>query len=331
MSSPDAPAGEDLTLHAAVYKVVEANIASGRLRAGMLLRETALAAEFAVSRVPVGRALRELAERGKLERLESRGFRVPGTVPEPPPETPRLAIPESVQELARGRASWEKIYERVERDLIAAMPFGRFKIIELGMAEYYGVSRTVTGDLLARLQERGLVERLGRSSSQVPALSEELMRDLYEVRIQLEPAALAGAAPFLVPADLAAMRDTLRRGEQRYPDVPIEELDGYERRLHVDFLERTPNRRLLAALRTSQLPLLATNHLLKRYLGPPEVEPFLAEHRIVVELLLQGATEAAAGALRAHLQASCVKGIARIDEVRRHHQPEIPPFLQPVP
>ncbi len=34
------------------------------------------------------------------------------------------------------------------------MPFGRYKIIELTMADYHGVSRTVTRDLLGRLEER---------------------------------------------------------------------------------------------------------------------------------------------------------------------------------
>ncbi|WEK51541.1 MAG: GntR family transcriptional regulator [Candidatus Kaistia colombiensis] len=329
MSSVDDLDQEDMRLHAAVYKVVQDNIASGHLHAGMILRERALAEQFSVSRMPVARALRELADAGLIEHSPGRGFRVAGRVANEIEVAPPLAIPETMVELTRGRAGWEKIYQQAEHDLVAAMPFGRFKIIESGMADYYGVSRTVTGELLARLQERGLVERRGRSQTHVPALSADVMRDLYEVRIHLEPPALVSAAGFIPSADLEQMLDDLRAAEGAYPDVELDRIDAFEQGLHVAFLNFAPNRRLLAALRATQLPLLATNYLLKRYLGTPEEEPFLAEHRIIVELLLHRAPEAAAAALRSHLASSCEKGLQRIETVRSQHTPTLPPFLSP--
>ena len=90
------------------------------------------------------------------------------------------------------------------------MPFGPFKINELAMAEYYGVSRTVTRDLLGRLEARGLVEKAGRSQCFLPELTAELMSDLYEVRRLLEPTALLDAAPHLARERLEGMREDLR-------------------------------------------------------------------------------------------------------------------------
>lgn len=332
MSSNERPeiGPEDQSLHLAVYRVVRDNIEDRVLLPGMLLGESSLAAQFAISRVPVARALRALAAEGLVHKVPGSGFRVAGLAGQQVEETPHLVIPPSVQELAHGRAGWSRIYEQVERELVACMPFGRYKIVELTMAEFHGVSRTVTRDLLARLEERGLIERAGRSQCFLPELTPQLMRDLYEVRRLLEPAALRSAFPLIEPATLFAMRDALVDAESRYPDVGIEELDRFETDLHVRIVDSSLNRRLIAALRASQLPLLATNYLLKHYLGAPSEEPFLGEHRLIVELLIQGAPDAAASALEAHLLSALGKGLSRLAALRASHQPDAPPYLQPI-
>jgi DNA-binding GntR family transcriptional regulator len=156
------------------------------------------------------------------------------------------------------------------------------------------------------------------------------MRDLYQVRRLLEPAALRSAFPLIDPAQLLAMRDALVEAETRYPDIGIDELDSFENQLHVRIVDSSPNRRLIAALRASQLPLLATNYLLKHYLGTPTEEPFLAEHRLIVELLIQRAPDAAAAALEAHLLSALRKGLSRLEALRASHQPSVPPYLQPI-
>jgi DNA-binding GntR family transcriptional regulator len=325
MSSVEADDVEPL--HTAVTKVIRENIATGYICPGMILRESALVEQFAISRVPVARALKELESEGLIEREQGKGFRVVGLAVQKSQPAPVIKIPNSVVQLARGVPSWERIYDQVERDLVAAMPFGRHKIVESGMAEYYAVSRTVTGDLLARLQERGLVERPGRSQTHLPPLTESMITDLYAVRELLEPAALLVAAPHLPRTELEHMYGSLTEAECKYPQIKLEQLDVFEQELHVKLMERAPNKRLLAALRVSQLPLLATNHLLKRYLGAPEREPLIAEHRIVIELLLNGAPDAAAAALKAHLSSACSKGVERIRLVRSYHSPSALPFL----
>jgi DNA-binding GntR family transcriptional regulator len=58
----------------------------------------------------------------------------------------------------------------------------------------------------------------------------------------------------------------------------------------------------------------------------PRSEPFFAEHRLVVELLLNGAPEAAGVALEAHLKSAERKQLARLSELRAH-TPVVPPYL----
>ena len=327
MSSAEADADGEHSLAAALYQAVRDNIESGRLPAGTPLNTHRLARQLSVSRAPVGRALQRLETDGLIVRNAVRGYRVRGVAARAPRHTPQLELSDAAIEIVRGRAGWEKIWDAVERDLVGCMPFGRFKVIELAMAEHYGVSRTVTSELVARFEAHGLLEKAGRSQCFLRELTPALMNDLYEVRRLLEPTALLASAPFLAKPKLERMRADLVDADRRYPDVSVADLGRYEDDLHVACTQPCTNRPLLAALRQSQLPVLATNRLFQIYLGMPALEPFLAEHRLVVELLLNGAPDAAAVALDAHLRSAVRKQHARLTELKARHQPVVPPYL----
>lgn len=330
MNSAEPDLGEELSLASVLYQAVRANIESGRLPPGTLLNEHRLAQQLAVSRAPISRMLQRLAADGVLIRVKPRGYRVPGTGASVARGTPVLELPAAALGIVRGRAGWEKIWDQVEKDLVACMPFGRFKINELAMAEYYGVSRTVTRDLLGRLEARNLAEKVGRSQRFLRELTPELMNDLYEVRRLLEPTALVSAAPRLSRSRLEEMRVDLLRGEEKYPTVSATDIARYEDSLHVECTEACLNRSLVSALRQSQLPILATNRLFQIYLGMPALEPFLAEHRLVIELILNNAPDAAAVALDAHLRSAARKQQTRLKDLKAHHRPTVPLYLRQV-
>ena len=315
------------SLEQALCRLLRHNIVSGRLPPGTVLNEHGLSQELSVSRAPTGRALDQLAGEGLILRNEGRGFRIPGTA-SPGAEAPRLDLPAEMIDVIRGRAGWERLWDQVEGDLAACMPFARFKIVELTMAEHYRVSRSITRDILARLQARGMIERSGRSQCFLPELTSTLMHHLYEVRRLLEPVALMHAADHLDRDRLDAMRTALVEAGARYPDVSGAELAALEHDLHQTCLEPCPNKPLLAALRQHQPMTLATNRLVHVYLGMPKAEPFLAEHRLVIELLVAGTADAAAAALEAHLRSAVQKQRARFAELKAHHRPVVPPYLQ---
>jgi DNA-binding GntR family transcriptional regulator len=326
MSSAEAELDDDLSLSTVLYQSVRANIESGRLPAGMIVNEHRLARQLSVSRAPINRALQRLAADGLIIRNAARGYRVPGES-SLLRQMPLLELSAETVEILRGRAGWEKIWDQVESDLVGCMPFGPFKINELAMAEYYGVSRTVTRDLLGRLEARGLVEKAGRSQCFLPELTAELMSDLYEVRRLLEPTALLNAAPHLARDRLEEMREDLREAERKYPDLSAADIARFEDDLHIECTQACPNRSLISALRQSQLPVLATNRLFQIYLGMPVLEPFLAEHRLVIELMLNDAPDAAGAALDAHLRSAVRKQHGRLKELKAHHRPTVPPYL----
>jgi len=329
MHSNDTAQLQDAPLHTTVYVLVRSNIASGRLCPGTPLTEYGLAQELSLSRVPVGRALQRLSDDGLLVRDGARGYVVEGAPRLSGRGRLELEIPDDVLSLVRGRSEWQKHWDRVQGDLVACMPFGRFKIIETTMATHYGVSRTVTRDLLARLETLGLVEREARSQCFLRHLTSDLMAELYEVRRLLEPTALVLAAPFHTRDDLERVRASLSDAETNYPSLAPEVLTRFEQDLHIDAIGVCPNRSLISLLQQAQTLILSTNALIPLYLGMPSDEPFFSEHRLVFELLLSGAPEAAGLALEAHLKSAERKQQHRLVELQAH-SPLVPPYLVPI-
>src|SRR6185312_11645693 len=123
MNSPEPQSFDEPSLQATVYRLVRGNIESGNLPPGMPISEYRLAQELALSREPVGRALQQLESDGLIVRDQPRGYRVEGAPRLDGREMPGLEISEDTRELVRGRAEWQKIWNRVQGDLIASMPF----------------------------------------------------------------------------------------------------------------------------------------------------------------------------------------------------------------
>jgi DNA-binding GntR family transcriptional regulator len=92
----------------------------------------------------------------------------------------------------------------------------------------------------------------------------------------------------------------------------------------------TPNERLRELIRNNLLPVMASERLL-RHLGLPSDRTAIAEHRLIVELLMRGAIDAAAAMLDAHLNAAMNRNIAQMKIVAVIPGPRsIAAYLTPV-
>ncbi len=320
-----------LKLYELVHEVLRDHLVWGRLPVGLVLLEGPIAEIFEVSRAPVQRALKALAQEGLIDRFDGRGYVIAAKRGETTPlriglREAGLSLPRDVGEALQARASWERIYRQVEDTAAGVVAFGRYRILEMDMAAFFSVSRTVVREVLARLQERGLVEKDARSHWVAGPLTATAMREFYEVRRLLEPAALLQAAETLDRDELARMRDRLVEAERNLPDIAEETVYSIEQDLHLRCVLKIENRQLAKMIRHSQLPLV-TNHMFHRYLGVPSHSPELLEHRLVFEHLLNGAAEAAAAALDAHLKHALARSLGRLKVLSVFPEPAVPPYM----
>lgn len=335
-ASFDAPAQGDSQrsgtaprLYERAATLLAAQIQEGAIVSGSFLTELAVAERFGISRAPARRALTELEGEGLLRRTKGRGYEV---LPTMAPGHGSGVVPASAQQATRlqSKPSWERIYGEVEDEIIARISFAGWRVNEARLARHYAVSRTVARDVLARLQQRGLVRKDARSRWVAPALTPEHIAELYELRAILEPVALAKAAPHASAAVIRSMKDNLEQAAARNEqDGAV--LDRLEEDLHVNFLALCGNQALMQAITLPQSLLVAHRFL---YRWTPRLfaaEPFLPEHLEVVRHLERKEIDAAAEALRRHLQVSQERAIARVDAIRRSFSAEDLPYLERLP
>jgi DNA-binding GntR family transcriptional regulator len=87
----------------------------------------------------------------------------------------------------------DSAYWALRRDIVSGQIKPGDKLVEMSLADRYGVSRTPIREALRRLEQDGLVQRAGRRLRVRQHRPDEIL-DIYDVRIVLEEAAARAAA-----------------------------------------------------------------------------------------------------------------------------------------
>lgn len=327
---------ETLALGKGYYELVRTvlaeNIRTGRIPLGTRLYTAAVADRLGLSPSPVRRALDRLAAEGILAAHPQQGYVVG---PAPPKVAPgrenlhRLDLDLSLLETGRSTPlvpRWETILEEVEGAVLRAIPFGTFQISEAGLCEHFGVSRTISREVLARLNGQGLIEKTRSSHWIVGPLSARTLDEMHEMRRLLEPQALCEAAPRLDPGLLTAMEQDLERLRASGGRGDAPEIDALETALHRDLIAACRNRRMIATIRGLQVAHVVDG-LFRAHIGVHDAGATIDEHRMVVLHLLGRDAEGAAQALRRHLDLDHQRVRARLKVLSIFDAPNDLPYL----
>jgi len=176
---------------------------------------------------------------------------------------------------------------------------------ELWLVERTGASRTPVREALRRLAAEGLVDLTPRLGARVSRVSAQSVRDLFEFRQLLEPAAIrqateTAAADPAVRQVFADMRTGFARIQRRTASQERSRA-FYELADRFDWaiIEATRNehlRRTIADLRPHTARLRNLSHL-----DPRRTDVSVGEHLAICDALLAGDADAAASLTAGHL------------------------------
>ena len=179
---------------------------------------------------------------------------------------------------------------------------------ELSLVEQTGASRTPVREALRRLAAEGLVDLTPRLGARVSRVSLQSVRDLFDFRALLEPAAIrqateAAAADPDLRRSFADLRNEFLRIQRRVPSQARSRA-FYELADRFDWavIGATRNehlRRTIAELRPHTARLRNLSHV-----DPQRVEVSVAEHLDICDALLAGNADAAAAGIAEHLAQS---------------------------
>jgi DNA-binding GntR family transcriptional regulator len=215
------------------------------------------------------------------------------------------AVPESAgTELSKADVVHRRLKEEIELgELAPGTPLS-----ELSLVERTGASRTPVREALRRLAAEGLVDLVPRQGARVSRVSLQSVRDLFDFRSLLEPAAMrqateAAAADPALRRGFTALRTEFGRLQRRAPSLARSRA-FYDAADRFDWaiIGATRNehlRRTIAELRPHTARLRNLSHV-----DPQRVEVSVAEHLRMCDALLAGDADGAADAIADHLAKS---------------------------
>lgn len=305
---------------------------SGRLETGQVLTEEPLARHFGTSRTTIRKALAELHTAKMITRFEGRGFLVGADSAAPPRrDSIEQALFESTasRSVPRALSNPDQILPVLREELIRALPFGPLEVNEGKLTEHFSVSRTVVRDMLSQLRSSGIVEKNERSKWVLPVLTAMDVRNHYQLRILLEPVALAEAAPNIAKGNIERALEQARELGHQKLELDAEGISKMETALHVEALSGCTNNHLLKTLQKSRL-VLAINEMFRLLLGrSPGACRLVSEHVAVLEALVRNDTAAAASMLEIHLLEARERTCKRLQTLSVLSPPELPSYLAP--
>jgi DNA-binding GntR family transcriptional regulator len=292
-----------------ITQVLRTNISNGRLPAGLVLLEGPIAVLMQTSRIPVQAALRMLLAEGLVHRFDGRGYLVGQAGDDLAPlrrdiSEFNLEVPQQVDDALQTRGTWKHFYDEVEEQVASCQVFGEFRIVEIELSDYLGVSRTVVRDVLSRLQERGLIRKNASSHWVAGPLTARTLREKFELRAIVEPAALRLAAPHINYSQIEKIRDRIGSDSTLKPEELEDALTDY-------CISQAPNKALVEMIQNNKMLLTSVNRALTG-LGLPEDQIALDQYRTLFDLIARHPIDSAAEYLRDHLHIMARKNLARM-------------------
>ncbi len=193
---------------------------------------------------------------------------------------------------------WQQVLRRLREDISSGALAPGTRLVEVDLAERFGVSRGPIREALRELTRSGLALDRPRQGVFVSTPSDSDLEQAFVFREALETAAARIALRQVTPRDVDRLRSILESMEKAYADRAREGSLALDLEFHRELFLFSGNNRMLSAhddLAAQLLLAAAHNDVLKEGVYPP-----LALHRDIYDALVAGDEERLVAAVQAH-------------------------------
>ena len=209
--------------------------------------------------------------------------------------------------------------DKVFNELTTAIVRGELspgtRLSEQTLVERYGGSRAPMREAIQKLESRNLVVRVPHAGARVVSLSLSELRDIYEVRVELESMACRLAAQRMTDSEIDELRRLLAEHEA---SIAAEQGQSYYQKAgDLDFhyrINKGSNNSRLHQMLCGELYHLVRMYRYQTSTSNKRPQLALQEHQRIVEAIAARDAELAELLMRRHIQASLTNLETRLAE-----------------
>ena len=200
------------------------------------------------------------------------------------------------------------IVERLREDILTGRAPAGWRLVEWELTTRFAVSRGPVREALRRLAAEGLIEHQPHRGALVRRLSAREIRELFQIRVEMEALAARLAAKADDPERRArfaeAIRPILDDADRSAPEYLAENAA-----FHQAVMTLADNLQLRDLAMRLHLPLIMAQ--VGDVLTKDVLRASVREHRAVADAIVERDAEAAAAAMRAHLERAAAIALQR--------------------
>ncbi|MPZ27489.1 MAG: FCD domain-containing protein [Micromonosporaceae bacterium] len=200
----------------------------------------------------------------------------------------------------------DKVVEELRRRIVDGAYAPGDRLTEDRLAEAFGVSRNPVREAIRVLEAEGFVVAQPRRSAVVATLSTEDVRDLFDVRLALEPLAARLAAERAGPAAAEALREITTAAEAAATAAQLDRVSELNTQFHATVCGYSGN----VLLRSMSEKLHARLQWVYRQSAADRVNHSWAEHESLLAAIGAGDGDKAAAEATNHIRAAQAAALA---------------------
>jgi DNA-binding GntR family transcriptional regulator len=212
------------------------------------------------------------------------------------------------------------VYQKIKEAILKRNIRPLSQLVETSIAEQLKVSRTPVRAAIRKLQFEGFVDIEPMRGAFVIKPTVKEIYDTFEVRVQLESYSAGLAAPLLPESDVAELEKLIACEDYSFQSKNFEAYNDANAKFHLHIASISGN----MALHRHIKDLLDKTGIYLILFDPfyqIAHNPSMDEHRLILEQLRTGSREAAAKAMRSHLETT-LRGL-KLDQVGNNSEHEL--------
>jgi DNA-binding GntR family transcriptional regulator len=150
-----------------------------------------------------------------------------------------------------------RILNQLREAIISGVVESGEPVVELKLAEQFGVGQGLVREALIELEHEGFLERTPYSGTRVSMLTFEDVKQIFAIRIEIEPLVFFLAAQNATSSDIAELNELFLRTKSAFESKDIEAFFGSHLSFRKKIWQMSGNRYLQQALERLVIPLYA--------------------------------------------------------------------------